>query len=134
MKLSNRLIALIFTLVWVPLIQADTFEIIAELDTRPGNPTIGPYGRIYLSMQPFDSPEYKVVRLEDDGKLTPIRYARLMMGGRFPDGSEALFALVEPEPNIDIEGVNNEALEPIPADVMLNFDESLAKFEFFSKD
>jgi hypothetical protein len=70
----------------------------------------------------------------DSGEIQPIRYARLMMGGCFPDGSQALFALVEAEPEIDIEGVNNADLPPIPADVMVNFDKNAAKFEHFLKD
>ena len=70
----------------------------------------------------------------EEGTITPIRYARLMMGGRFPDESEALFAVVEPEPEIDIEGVDSSTLGPIPADVMVNFDKNLAKFELFLKD
>lgn len=111
----------------------------SAIGSLPGGPDFA-----RLLEQPFDEvTNTQSARLDhliteapkgDDGKLTPIHYARLMMGGRFPDGSEALFALVEPEPNIDIEGVDNDALEPIPADVLLNFDESLAKFEFFPKD
>ena len=70
----------------------------------------------------------------EEGTITPTRYARLMLGGRFPDQSEALFALVEAEPDIDIEGINHKDLPPIPAEVMVNFDESLAKFEQFPED
>ena len=70
----------------------------------------------------------------EEGTITPTRYARLMLGGRFPDQSEALFALVEAEPDIDIEGINHNDLPPIPAEVMVNFDKSLAKFEQFPED
>jgi biotin operon repressor len=62
-------------------------------------------------------------------RIAPIRYARLMMGGQFPDGSTALFALVEPIENIEIEGVDPTILSPIPADVMIKFDKNEAKFE-----
>ncbi len=51
---------------------AQDLEVIAELETRPGNPAIGADGTIYLSMQPFDGPEYHVVRLENDGSLAPF--------------------------------------------------------------
>lgn len=65
----------------------------------------------------------------DRGEITPIRYARLMMGGRFPDQSQALLTLVEPDPEIEIDGIDNSALPPIPADVVVNFDVDAAKFE-----
>ena len=97
-----------------------------------------------LLEQPFDEvTNSQGVRLDhvvtqvpkgEAGTITPIRYARLMMGGRFPDQSQALFALVEAEPEIDIEGVNQEDLSPIPADIMTNFDKNLAKFEQFPED
>ena len=45
---------------------------------------------------------------------------------------DATFA--EAEPEIDIEGVDNSTLAPIPADVMVNFDENEAKFEKFLED
>lgn len=48
-------------------------EVVAELDgTRPGNPTITPDGRILLSMQPLDGPEFRVVELMKDGSLKPF--------------------------------------------------------------
>ncbi len=70
----------------------------------------------------------------EEGTITPIRYARLMLGGRFPDQSPALLALVEAEPEIDIQGVTNTDLPPIPADIIVNFDKNLAKFEQFPED
>ena len=56
--------------------QAGTVDVVAELDRRPGNPAIGPSGEIYLSMHPFGAPEHRVVRLEDDGSLTPFPNAQ----------------------------------------------------------
>ncbi|MDC0660555.1 L-dopachrome tautomerase-related protein [Leisingera sp. SS27] len=50
----------------------ENFEVIAELGKRPGNPALGPNGEIYLSMHPFDAPEFKVVRLDRDGELAPF--------------------------------------------------------------
>lgn len=68
-----------------------------------------------------------------DTDLAPIRYARLMMGGRFPDGSPALISLVEPDVDIDIFGVDIATLDAIPPDSFLNFDENEAKYENSTK-
>ncbi|CZF79412.1 Major royal jelly protein [Grimontia celer] len=48
-------------------------EVVAKLDgTRPGNPTVTPEGRIILSMQPLDAPEFRVVELMANGELKPF--------------------------------------------------------------
>ncbi|MDG3088567.1 L-dopachrome tautomerase-related protein [Vibrio hannami] len=48
-------------------------EVVAKLDgTRPGNPTVTPEGRIILSMQPLDAPEFRVVELMANGDLKPF--------------------------------------------------------------
>lgn len=70
----------------------------------------------------------------EKGEITPICYTRLMMGGRFPDQSQALLTLVEADPNIEIEGLDTTALPPVPADVVVNFDPNAAKFEKFLKE
>ncbi|MFA0045111.1 hypothetical protein AB4351_00005, partial [Vibrio sp. 10N.261.51.F11] len=44
--------------------QAAEIEVVAELDgTRPGNITVTKQGRTFLSMQPLDAPELRVVEL-----------------------------------------------------------------------
>ncbi|MEM6794840.1 MAG: L-dopachrome tautomerase-related protein [Acidobacteriota bacterium] len=63
-----------------PLLAQPTLEIVAELDQRPGNPAIGPGGEIFLSMHPFDAPEFKVVRLEKDGSLKPFPNPKISSG------------------------------------------------------
>lgn len=66
---------------------------------------------------------------ETGGELHPVNYHRLMMGGRFPDGSLALFALVEPTEKIEIHGLDSaKIVAPIP-DIVLDFDIKNAKYE-----
>lgn len=47
------------------------YETLIELDQRPGNPAVAADGTVYFSMHPMDGPEFKVMRLEDDGQATP---------------------------------------------------------------
>ena len=48
--------------------QAADIEVVAKLDgTRPGNITVTKQGRTFLSMQPLDAPELRVVELMKDG-------------------------------------------------------------------
>ena len=66
---------------------------------------------------------------EAGGPLHPVNYQRLMMGGQFPDTSLALFALVEPTIDIEINGLDpGKIVAPTP-DIMLNFDPVCAKYE-----
>ena len=51
---------------------AGQLEIIADLPQRPGNPAISPDGRIFLSLHPFEDPEFKVVELQPDGSTKPF--------------------------------------------------------------
>ncbi|MEO0796377.1 MAG: L-dopachrome tautomerase-related protein [Verrucomicrobiota bacterium] len=53
--------------------------VLAELQERPGNPAVAPDGTVYISMHPFDNPEYKVMRLED-GKAIPFPNENLSKG------------------------------------------------------
>ncbi|MFA0539081.1 L-dopachrome tautomerase-related protein [Vibrio sp. 10N.222.54.E8] len=53
--------------------QAADIEVIAQLDgTRPGNITVTEQGRVFLSMQPLDAPELRVVELMKDGSTVPF--------------------------------------------------------------
>ncbi len=65
----------------------------------------------------------------EENDLVHIRYARLMLGGCFPDGSQALFSLVEPLSEVTIDGLEMDKLPPIPKGVVLDFVESEAKYE-----
>lgn len=70
-------ITALFAAVFTLHVQSATLEVIGTLDKRPGNPAIGPNGEIYLSMSPFDAPEFKVVRLSSEGKLIPFPTAEI---------------------------------------------------------
>ncbi len=43
------------------------FEVVAELDTPPGNIAVTPDGRIFVSQHPFAGAELRVVEVHDDG-------------------------------------------------------------------
>ncbi len=70
-----------------------------------------------------------VVPREEDGELIPISYKRLMMAGRFPDGSFALIAVVQPDRNVNISGIENIDLDDFPQEVNSTFSTNLAKYE-----
>ncbi|GDY25096.1 periplasmic protein [Agarivorans sp. Toyoura001] len=71
MKKLSTLLAL--SIVWlINTAQAADIEVIAQLEgTRPGNITVTPQGRTFLSMQPLDTPEFRVVELMKDGSTQP---------------------------------------------------------------
>lgn len=47
-----------------------TAEIVAEFNYRPGNPSIGPNGDIFLTVHPLDAPSTKLVQLLNNGQTT----------------------------------------------------------------
>ncbi|MEM1109119.1 MAG: L-dopachrome tautomerase-related protein [Planctomycetota bacterium] len=72
-------IAVCVLLCWAPAVLGQTpkpFEVLAELDQRPGNPTVGPDGTVYFSMHPMDGPEFKVMRLGENGTAEPYPTAK----------------------------------------------------------
>jgi hypothetical protein len=71
---------------------------------------------------------YTMVPRTTGGPLQTTNYKRLMLGGRFPDGSPALFSLVEPTVEIEIFGVDSSAFVAPDDDISLEFDLNLAKF------
>jgi sugar lactone lactonase YvrE len=53
--------------------QAAELEVVAKFDgTRPGNLTVTEQGRTFLSMQPLNVPEFRVVELLKDGSTVPF--------------------------------------------------------------
>lgn len=65
----------------------------------------------------------------EDNELFSIGYARLLMGGRFPDGSAALLAIVEPSQDLDVKGVDLSEIPPIPDGLAVKMPASEAKYE-----
>ncbi|MEP2639329.1 MULTISPECIES: LysR family transcriptional regulator [Rhodobacterales] len=72
---------------------------------------------------------YTLVPSHPDGILKPVNYHRLMLGGRFPDGSLALYSLVEPSSDIEILGLDPSKIVQPSADIVVNLDPADAKFE-----
>ena len=56
-----------------------------------------------------------------------MNYRRLMLGGRFPDGSSALFALVEPTDEIEIFGLDSSQFTAPPEEISIDFDLKIVK-------
>ncbi|MFT6986076.1 MAG: hypothetical protein ACJAT7_001897 [Psychromonas sp.] len=65
MKIAKTLLALSILLSFNAATAATSdIEVVAEItNTRPGNITITPNGRMILSLQPLDGPELRVVEL-----------------------------------------------------------------------
>lgn len=74
MKIVKTLLALSTVLCFNAATAAtNDIEVVAELtNTRPGNITITPNGRMILSQQPLDDPELRVVELMANGTLQPF--------------------------------------------------------------
>lgn len=69
-----------------PTTSASEIEIVAELENGPGNVTVSPDGRIFLSMHQFYGPEFRVVELLPNGSLVPYPNER-WSGPRGDDGT-----------------------------------------------
>ena len=50
----------------------ESVEVLALLETRPGNPAVTVDGRILFSQHPLDAPEFKVVELRENGDVVPF--------------------------------------------------------------
>lgn len=72
---------------------------------------------------------YTAVPREDGGEMIPVSYKRLMLAGRFPDGSFALIGVVEPTRDIRIHGLDVNQIPSFPPDVESGFLENFAKYE-----
>lgn len=73
MKKLTTLLALTAAMTFNTAHAASELEVVATLDgTRPGNITVTEQGRIFLSMQPLDAPELRVVELNKDGSTKPF--------------------------------------------------------------
>lgn len=70
---------------------------------------------------------YTMVPRGGVGELQAVNYRRLMLGGRFPDGSSALFALVEPTDEIEIFGLDSNQFIAPSEEISINFDLKIVK-------
>lgn len=57
---------------------------------------------------------FTVMPCGDDAVPTPISYERLLLGGRFPDGSFAMLSAVRRTYDVEIVGVSHEMLRRMP--------------------
>jgi sugar lactone lactonase YvrE len=55
-------------------------EVVARFLERPGNPAVGPDGRILVSVHPLDHPGTRIVELGPDGAARPYPEAPLVSG------------------------------------------------------
>ncbi len=122
-----------FYVKWFGLIKARS-SVGQPIGRMPGGPEFAriieqPYQEVQ-STQGFRLDHiYTTVSRQDGGPLISVSYKRLMMAGRFPDGSMALIGLVEPTRDISIHGVNSEAIPDLPDGISINFAPSEAKYE-----
>lgn len=70
------------------------------------------------------------------GELQPVTYQRLMMGGRFPDGSPAVLSLIVPKLDVDIGGFEPQQImgsllqsQPKLSDVEAKFEDIVASMK-----
>lgn len=64
---------------------------------------------------------------EKGGAPVPAAYQRLLLGGRFPDGSFALIAVVDRSEKIGIPGVDQSLLDNMPSDAISRFGTEASK-------
>ncbi|MEO9949993.1 MAG: LysR family transcriptional regulator [Roseobacter sp.] len=65
----------------------------------------------------------------EDGPMVTLSYQRLMLGGTFPDGSFALFSVVERCYDLDIEGVTEEDVRGMPEEMLTPLIPEVLKYE-----
>ena len=91
MKYVKSLLAISAALI-LGTAHANNIEVVAQIDdTRPGNITVTQQGRTFLSMQPLDNPEYRVVELMSNGSTKPFPNVDWADG---PDKGDVGFASV----------------------------------------
>jgi biotin operon repressor len=93
----------------------------------------------HLMVEPFeDVARYENARLDHiytqlkrdaDGPYFPLCYRRLLLSGRFPDGSFALISVVDRHKGVEIDGVDQAELDTMPAEVVMPVSPSLLKYE-----
>lgn len=66
---------------------------------------------------------------ELSGSYLPICYRRLLLGGRFPDGSFALISVVDRHHGIEIVGLDPEMVNEMPLDMVMPAQPLALKFE-----
>ncbi|MDW4500527.1 LysR family transcriptional regulator [Sulfitobacter sp. D35] len=92
-----------------------------------------PYEEVHRSMGLRLDHIHTQMHREGTNALVPISYQRLLMGGRFPDGSFALLSVVDRCYDLRIEGLENTQIRSMPKDLVMEVDENVLKFGRKSK-
>ncbi len=69
------------------------------------------------------------IQREEDGPMVPISYQRLLLGGRFPDGTFALISIVDRTHALRIDGLDRSEIERMPAELIMEYEENALKHE-----
>lgn len=93
----------------------------------------------HLMVEPFDdASNHENTRLDHihtqlkrnpDGPHVPLNYRRLLLAGRFPDGSPALISVLDRCYDISIAGLENEAIRSMPDDLAMPENPSELRYE-----
>ena len=65
----------------------------------------------------------------EGGPMVPLSYQRLMLGGTFPDGTFALFSVVERCYDLNIDGVSDEVVKTMPNEMLTPEKPTVLKYE-----
>lgn len=93
----------------------------------------------HLMIEPFEDTEihqhsrldhvFTQLQREVDGPYLPICYRRLLLGGRFPDGTFALISVVDRHHGIEIAGLDPALADAMPSEVVMPANPLRLKFE-----
>lgn len=93
----------------------------------------------HLMISPFeDAATHQNTRLdhihtqlqrEPDGPYLPIFYQRLLLPGRFPDGTFALISVVDRHHDVEIDGIDEADKPRMPDDVVMKLATTFSKFD-----
>ena len=70
------------------------------------------------------------IRLPPDGPYLPIFYQRLLLPGRFPDGTFALISVVDRHHDVEIIGLDSDNSPRMSDDVVMNDVTIESKFDY----
>lgn len=94
----------------------------------------------HLMISPFeDAATHQNTRLDHihtqlkrtpDGPYYPIYYQRLLLPGRFPDGTFALISVVDRHHGVEIIGLDPDDMEPMPDDTIMDNVSIKPKFDY----
>lgn len=94
----------------------------------------------HLMVSPFDDAAthqntrldhiFTQLKREPDGPYLPLYYQRLLLPGRFPDGTFALISVVDRHHDVEIIGLDENDRPRMPDDVVMQIDRTFSKFDY----